>query len=415
MRRLNHPTFADAPFDTIVGSIHPFEVYNGTEGDDTHTGTNSDDTLNGNGGNDTLNGGDGSDLIDGGAGNDALAGDAGDDVVNGGIGNDTITSTSGIDTVDGGDGYDKWIGAYASATGPLTFDQRLGTLSDGTTITGIEAIQLTTGSSADQFTMNGEQTFSIDAGGGVDAFTFNPTGGSRAAAPLIVMLGIGSNYLNVTIQDGTVTNLATHFEQLAITGSSGDDLFVIPDGKFAASPATLALDGGDGVDKLTWDMTELGQATFEISKDGSINSNFATLANFEAFDLKFSYAASALLGAGDDIITSSYGGLIKGGAGNDTITTYRDSHGEIYGGIGNDTITAGGTEMKVFGNDGDDVIQTYYSNITVDGGLGYDRWSDDILYKTDYNQATNKFSNGVVLINVEGVKFTTSHDYRAGQ
>ena len=411
MRTLRRPIVAEF-HDIVTRSVRPFDVFPGTEGNDSYNGTGGDDTINGLGGNDKLSGGDGSDLIDGGEGNDVLAGDLGDDVLNGGIGDDAITSTSGADTVDGGNGYDRWVGSYASVGGALTFDQRTGALSNGTTLTGLESIRLTTGSGADQLAANGEQTFIFDAGGGADIFIFDPTGGSRSAAPLIVTLGLGSNYLDATLRDDDVTNVAIHFEQLDITGSTGDDQFVIPDGKFQASPSTLSLDGGDGFDKLTWDMTDLSLTTFAVGRDGSIESNLATLANFEVFDLKILSSATVLLGAGDDIVWSQYGGLIKGGAGDDTITTSRYSGGEIYGGIGNDTISVGGTDLNIFGNDGDDVITTTSGGIVVDGGLGFDKWSDDILYKTDYDQSTDRFSNGTRLINIESVKFATSNDFR---
>jgi Ca2+-binding RTX toxin-like protein len=408
MRTLRRPIVAEF-HDTVTRWIRPFDVFPGTDGNDTYKGTGSDDTISGLGGNDTLSGGDGSDLIDGGEGDDILAGDAGDDLVRGGAGDDTITSTSGADEIDGGDGYDRWIGSYASATGAVTFDQRTGTVFDGTTLTGMEFVQLTTGSGADQFTMNGEQAFIVSAGGGSDTFTFDPTGGARAAAPLTVTLGVVSNVFSVTLQDGDVANRASSVEKLAITGSSGDDLFVIPKGSF--QPSAVSLDGGVGSDTLTWDMTDLGSTTFVVGRDGSIQSNMATLANFETFNLRFYYATSVILGAGDDTVQGS-GGLIKGGAGDDTISAGgRDAVGEVYGGIGNDTISVSGADMKVYGNDGDDVITTN-GTVVVDGGLGYDKWTDEILYKTDYDQATNKFSNGTTLINIENVKFSTSNDFR---
>jgi Ca2+-binding RTX toxin-like protein len=57
-----------------VGSIPPYNVYNGDPGNDQIIGSTGNDQINGQGGDDILNGGAGNDILAGGNGNDVLWG-----------------------------------------------------------------------------------------------------------------------------------------------------------------------------------------------------------------------------------------------------------------------------------------------------------------------------------------------------
>ena len=427
MRRLHHPTFADARTDAIVGSIQLLEIWNGTEGNDTHTGTNQDDTLNGNGGDDTLNGGGGGDLLDGGEGNDVLAGDAGDDILLGGTGDDTISSTAEADDVDGGEGADVWIGYYSALRAALTFDQGAGTLSNGTKLKGIESIYLYAGSGADRFAMTGDQTFYVSGGDGADTFVFDPTNGSRSAASLTIDVSIVGGSFSVTLQDGAVVNRADRVESLALVGSSGNDVFNLNfdprDPKL-----TVSIDGGDGNDRLMWDLGGRSSTTFIVRRDGTVDSTYGTISNIENFFLGFGSGKNIVkLGRGDDTIyangtgdqidggggndfiyaSNGTGAAINGGAGNDSIYVGHNARA-VKGGSGNDKITLFFETKTVYGGDGDDQITNFLTHAdTVDGGAGYDEWIDAPRESFSYDQETGKLPGVINLIDVEHITLQT--------
>src|SRR3954469_1400482 len=138
-----------ASFGTII-SFEAFQL-NLTEGADHVTTGAGKDRLTGNGGDDVLSSGGGDDFLSGGSGSNIL---------NAGDGDDQIIS-AGIDTVDGGSGYDRWTGDYGASTAnfSLTRDRAAGTatLSNGTSLSGIEQIVvLTTGSGNDTITLTSE-------------------------------------------------------------------------------------------------------------------------------------------------------------------------------------------------------------------------------------------------------------------
>lgn len=372
MRKLLHSSTGESWRAGLVGPGRVGEVYDGTDGNDTHTGTDGDDTLNGNGGNDTLSGGRGNDTIDGGTGDDILSGDEGDDTLLGGIGNDVITSTSGADSVDGGGGYDRWIGSYVNAVDSLIFDQRTQTLSNGTTLTGIEQISLTAGYGDDRFAMNGDQAFTVDGGSGYDTFAFDPSGGSRVNAKLKITVTIASGSFAVTMQDGRIYNHANGMESVEIVGSGKNDKFVLKGFEFDDNQ-TLAVDGGAGRDTLVWDLSKASSTTFVVGGDGTVTSNLATLSHLEQFDLE--------LGSGTNVVRL---------------------------GDGHDSIRTAGTNDTVSGGGGDDLIYTYGHGATIDGGEGYDVWSTTLLGSVTYDQATQTFSDGTTLTGIERVAIISS-------
>lgn len=85
-------------------------------------------------------------------------------------------------------------------------------------------------------------------------------------------------------------------------------------------------------------------------------------------------------GDGDDTINGGAGeDTIFGGSGNDRIIDNEGDYGEIDGGIGNDHVSVNNlaiTSMKIFGGDGDDLIDLTFGKVgfaMVDAGSGNDR------------------------------------------
>ncbi len=96
--------------DTLFGNNND-NIVEGLGGNDSISGFAGDDQLVGGQGNDTINGGNDNDTLNGGTDNDQLNGESGDDILNGGTGNDTLNGGSGDDTYiyNLGDGDDVII------------------------------------------------------------------------------------------------------------------------------------------------------------------------------------------------------------------------------------------------------------------------------------------------------------------
>ncbi|MEM7591887.1 MAG: hypothetical protein AAF383_10280 [Cyanobacteria bacterium P01_A01_bin.83] len=115
-------------------------IINGTPGNDNLIGTALDDSITGAGGDDRINGGLGADTLIGGIGNDIIRFDAGQKVVNGGPGEDQIFLNFINETED-------FILTYNNQLEPISITE--GGILDGTQISGIERILVTSGSGND--------------------------------------------------------------------------------------------------------------------------------------------------------------------------------------------------------------------------------------------------------------------------
>lgn len=375
MRKLRHAGFADARDAAVIGSVSPLFDYDGTEGGDTYGGTDEADTINGFGGNDTLDGGGGDDVVDGGAGSDRISGGAGDNILIGGEGSDGITSSGGADTVDGGTGNDRWMGAYAESIISLTFNDRRGTLSNGTTITGIEAVKIDTGFGDDRFVMTGQVSFALTGGSGYDTFSYVQNGYRANDATRFTIDGAGGSFDVEARYDSQGGDTARGMERVDMIGSRAGDDFIV---KFDAldERQTLSLDGGDGDDVLRLTVTGKAPVSFVLGDDGVARSNVGQYTGIEDFDLTLAgNINTVVLGDGDDEVSST---------GTD------------------DTISTGG---------GNDLIFSRRGGASVDGGAGHDAWSTENISGRTYDQAAGTISDGTVLTGIERVTFTTN---RAG-
>lgn len=85
------------------------DFYVGLGGNDIMDGGGEDDGLAGGAGDDVIHGGAGNDMLEGGSGNDMLYGDAGDDRLEGGDGQDRLDGGSGADSMAGQAGNDSYV------------------------------------------------------------------------------------------------------------------------------------------------------------------------------------------------------------------------------------------------------------------------------------------------------------------
>jgi hypothetical protein len=204
---------------------------------ETFTGDDSNDILVGLGGNDTLSGGGGFDIIDGGGGTDII--DAGD-------GNDLILQTSGQagGSINGGADADTVLirGTTGSDTVAVTYDGSAITSIDGTTLSGVEAVNGT----FDGVTLGG----ALGAvSGGSDTLDY-----SSSSAGVTVTLGGTASGFSGNAGLGLSANI-TGFENVTgtafadtLTGDGGANVLIGGDENdtLKGNGGNDTLHGGDG-------------------------------------------------------------------------------------------------------------------------------------------------------------------------
>ncbi|MEW5057705.1 MAG: hypothetical protein AB1Y25_08770 [Cycloclasticus sp.] len=210
-----------------------------------------------------------------------------------GAGKDVITaalqSTIAGTTIDGGADADILrISEAAATTATLTID-------DNTfkTVSNVETVDFS-GATAGllTWTLGGYANAIATASSGVITATATALAGGTNAADDIVVdasgLG-GTNAINLTI---TTTSAGANDNDVTITGSDGNDTFVITEAT-AAADGEFTISGGKGDDTITLTKAAVGASTIALTG-----------------------------GAGNDTITGSAGiETITGGTGADIITT----------------------------------------------------------------------------------------------
>ena len=221
--------------------------------------------------------------------NDFLTGAAGDDHLVGGLGNDTIEGGNGADVIDGGSGLDTAV--YKSSTAGVTIDLLAGTgrggHAEGDTLIGIENVQ-----------------------GSNHADTFLGTASAN------IVWGNGGNDVFDLMGGGDV-----------VYGGSGDDL-------------VYSRGTGTGCNVLR---AEAGFDTISYEKSTSHGLNIvlggSSAASGQRFiDVLIGFEKVIGSNQNDTIRGDSFGNVIDGGRGNDT----------LYGGLGGDTFQFSGVD---FGSD----------------------------------------------------------------
>jgi len=325
-----------ASFGTII-SFEAFRLKL-TAGDDHVTTGAANDSLTGNSGDDVLDSGGGQDILDGGRGSNTLNAGAGDDQI----------FSAGVDTVDGGTGFDRWTGNYGSSTANLNFvrDTAAGTatMSNGTSLTGVERIlALTTGSGDDVFTFTTPEPyddgFLLAAGTGEDSLTFSGNAG------LGVISADGADAFGGTLGNDRFGGI----EHLTFVSRGLSDTISVDAAPLGAG-ATLSMDGAAGVDTLVLDFTALDGITFTVAAGGAGTSDVGlTTANFEFYEID--------AGAGDDTITTGSGNdRVQANGGDDVVAT-SGGNDQLDGGGGADTMRGGSGDDTYIADNAGDLVQ----------------------------------------------------------
>jgi Ca2+-binding RTX toxin-like protein len=325
-------------------------------------------------GNDTLTGGNAGDTLDGGSGNNALYGGGGDDY---------LLSYGGADTINGGVGaLDTWIGDYSASSANLTFNELGGgswSMSNGTKISGVEYIELTTGSGNDTFNIKGlAQNVTAGAGGGTNTLNADLSAQTAAVSVNLGPVALGFPYdpgAEIT-GSGKFVSVADVQVLSATTGSGADAFYLTGGGGYL-----FHVNGGGGADI----------ANVYLEDSSNISFTLNTAAN----------AISTFVGDGSSLENIETVNIVAG-AGNDTL--------KAAGGA--DTLDGGSGNNALYGGAGNDVLRSHGGVDTIDGGTGVDTWIGDYsassanlnFHSTGAGAWT--LSNGATLSNVELVNFT---------
>ncbi len=375
-------------------------------GDDFLDGAGGTDLLFGGGGNDTLVGGEGNDTLDGGDGNDTLLGGAGNDTLNGGDGDDRLSSGTGVDAIDGGSGIDTAVldRSALGAAQTVNFTGAAFTLTDGTSVSGVELLEIYTGSGNDTITITpgAQGSHIIDTNGGTDTAKLDLSS---------LTIGIesyfdGLYHFTRALNNTFYANIYDA-ENLELRGGTADD-------SLRSHTGNDVLYGNGGNDGLRG---EGGNDTLEGGEGGD--------------DLDGGAGNDTLNGGdGDDRLSSGTGvDAIDGGSGIDTAVLDRSALGaaqtvnftgaaftltdgtsvsgvellEIYTGSGNDTITitpgAQGSHI-IDTNGGTDTAKLDLSSLTIgiesyfDGLYHFTRALNNTFYANIYDAENLELRGG---------------------
>ena len=305
--RIEYLEFSDG-VTTTIGDLDLDIIIQGTPDDDLLDGSRFEDEI-----------------IQGLAGNDTLASDGGDDSLYGGDGNDILSSTDDWELLDGGNGDDTLIGSqgwdtYIGGDGVDTLDLSYSALNF--------SIDLEAGTL--QFP-NSSQDPPAEMATGIE----NVIGGSGNNT---IVGSAGSNALD----GGTGSD--------TLTGAGGNDLF--------------RFNTGDGNDTVT--DFEVGPDQIEI--DGMIldPTNVPTGVSIvqQGQDVEINYGSGDMVTLQNTNLSdwiASFGPIVSGTSGDDTVTGTNDSE-LITAGAGNDTINAASGDDTISYHSGDDVILGYNEN-----------------------------------------------------
>ena len=335
----------------------------------------------------------------------------GTNTVTTGAGDDTIYSLGGIDKIDAGAGFDSWGGDYSEAGAALTFAWNGGagtaTLSNGTTLAGLETGYLIGGSSNDVFTLAGLQPFDVFGGDGADRLVRDDSG-LVAANTTNVIYGAGGSFFG-WLANGQFDGI----EQIAAT-LSGANESVFVDAAPLAAGAQLVLDGGAGSDALLADFSAISGLTFTVAANGATTSSVGTFRGFESFSLGLGGGTNTIVTSGGaDSIQALQGGTnaISTGAGDDEVWGASGTE-TVDGGTGIDTFRA--TSLAAGYSLTRDGLGGYILTDTnlADGNDGIDRLTNvEWVQFADQRVALAAYSVAVTLTGTAGADTLTGTDY----
>ncbi|MEM8676375.1 MAG: hypothetical protein AAGF83_21295 [Cyanobacteria bacterium P01_G01_bin.67] len=296
-------------------------IIDGTPENDNLIGTAENDSITGAGGDDTLNGGLGDDTLLGGSGNDLISFDAGEKIVDGEAGDDVVV----LDFSDESEDFSLiYNGGNVGITnqGPL----------DGTRISGIESLNITSGAGDDDINIAGATLASrVSTGEGRDMVI-----GGRGDDEIIA--GAGDDMISAGLGDDSI------FGGLGndiLNGQTGDDYF-----NFGAGSKTV--NGGGGSDRIELDFSTESEdfvLTYNLFETASLTEGGA----LDGTEIEGIEQIDVISGSGDDAIdiaVTSIGGSITSGEGDDS----------LVGGSGDDMLDGESGDDTFFGGAGDDEI-----------------------------------------------------------
>ncbi|WP_165837586.1 M10 family metallopeptidase C-terminal domain-containing protein [Zavarzinia aquatilis] len=344
-----------------------------------------------------LTGGAGGDMLRGGERNDTLIGNGGDD---------TLVSGGGVDTLRGGNGFDRAVISLSGGNNSIVLKDAIGsgtvTLSNGTILSSIEAIDLEAGSGNDFLDVRGtvvnpvgmpstdpnfqrtstffdgkagNDTLAVDLATSYSA-VFN---GGQGSGDLLIMDWSAASYgiflqdnvyrsysHTVTVVSEGVSHSTEYFfsttfvgvERFDLTGGTGNDYLYGGSGADRLGGGRAGKDvveAGAGADTLVVDwggVTGYGIYSFDITGsvaagyNGSYHSdpdysdrNRVDFSGIERFEITAG-------DQGDGIVTGDGDDILNGGAGNDTLSSARGND-VIDGGLGDDRWIADQSALTV--------------------------------------------------------------------
>lgn len=315
----------DAAGDTYSG----MEYITGSAFGDTLVG----DDTNGN----LLNGGAGNDTINGGGGNDTLIGGTGADTLEGGAGTDTADYSSSASAVNVDLSTGVGTGGEAAGDVLTNIENIIGSGSDDTFVSDINANLFTGGLGNDTYIFNTSTALNNDtvteaAAGGTDTVSF---AGSTAGVAINLALTTAQsiNNLNLTLSAAQVEN---------VIGGSGNDTI-------AGNASANVLTGGLGNDTYSFVATSaLGSDTVTEAASGGtdiIDFTGTTLASTFNLGLTTAQTVNANLTL---TLSATEVENVTGGSGADSLTGNNNPN-IFIGASGNDTLSGlGGNDTYAF-------------------------------------------------------------------
>jgi Ca2+-binding RTX toxin-like protein len=382
-------------FANVLTGNEADNALDGAAGNDTIAGGQGNDSLRGGDGNDSLAGGSGDDLLDGGAGTDTMAGGAGDDSYVMDAQADQILELAGegTDTVraGAGTGFDLGsipevenlvlLGAVANGygnaldnviTGNASANQLVGAAGNDT-LAGGAGTDTLLGGDGDDVLDGGSGDDVMRGGTGNDIYVVDSAsdqvledaGAGSDTVQTVISFVLGTNLEDLVLLGAASIDGTGNAAGNSITGNAGDNRL---DGK--AGDDTLA--GGEGDDTYVVDST--GDEVIEETGAGHdvVRSSVAYALGANVEELVITQTLAPVSGSGNALDNrlenqSTWGAILSGGAGNDTlIGGAADDTFDFTGAAGADSMAGGG------GND------TYYVDDTGDtvhesSGGGFDR------------------------------------------
>ncbi|NKC30327.1 calcium-binding protein [Falsiroseomonas selenitidurans] len=388
----------------IIG-IEAYSI-DGTEQANLFAGESGDDVLNGFHGADTLRGGGGQDLLMGGEGRDLLEGGDGDDIL--------IVGAGGIDTIRGGAGTDTARidrFTYSDAIDYRFTGAATATLSDGTTLTDIEIVEINTAYGDDVLAAGTAQRVVFNAAGGNNSLT-------GSAGDDVLASGYGNDTINAgngidRIIDGGGNNFidsGAGDDEVSVDGATGwsriklgtgNDVVYINNGGGSAGGA-YTVDGGSGID-YAW-INRSGSSrdlTFTLSAQAPLSNGSVTLTNIERVHIRSGSGRDSLVGGAlDDWFNGMSGDdTLLGLGGNDELTGWYGAD-RLEGGDGADILWAtggikDGEADTLLGGAGADELHMNRGDFA-DGGADADRLFLDLT--EEYVNFAFVFSTGLTQV-----------------